>query len=132
VKITGKCLCGAVQFELEDDFTRLNFCHCEQCQRATGSAHASNFFTAPDNIKWTKGQEYVKRFDVPGRSISKAFCTRCGSGMPYVSGTGKALIVPAGALDRAPEDIRKIRNIFWTERADWYEEAVAAECRDTF
>ena len=131
-KITGNCLCGAVCFEVGDNFRQLNLCHCDQCQRATGSAHASNLFTDPGNIRWTKGKEYVKQFDVPGRGISNAFCTECGSGLPYVSKASNSLIVQAGALNDALTSNPKIRNIFWSERADWYDDATMAEHHDAF
>jgi hypothetical protein len=124
--ISGSCLCGAVRFECKDEFDQFHLCHCIQCQKTTGSAHASNLFTAPDNIAWLSGSDLVKRFDIPDRSISKAFCTECGCGVPYLSGTGKALVVPAGCLDAnpalAPQD-----NIFWSERAAWYEDAIRAQ-----
>ena len=125
--ITGSCLCGAVCFEVDDNFQQLNLCHCDQCQRATGSAHASNLFTDPGNIRWTEGKEYVKRFDLPGRDISNAFCTECGSGLPYVSKTGKSLIVQAGVLNEAFASNPTVRNIFWSERDDWYDAAIDAE-----
>ena len=131
-KITGSCLCGAVCFEVDDNFREMNVCHCKQCQRATGSAHASNLFTDPRNIRWTKGQDLVKRYDVPGRSISNAFCSERGSGLPYVSKSGVALVVQAGALNKAVTSDPVIRNIFWSERAGWYDAAVAADRHDAF
>lgn len=131
-KISGSCLCGAVSFEVKDDFRRLNFCHCKQCQRATGSAHASNLFTDADNIRWLSGEHLVKRFDVPGRAISKAFCTECGSGLPYISRSSGSLVVPAGALDTFFDSKPDMRNIFWAERAGWYEPALAADRHDAF
>jgi hypothetical protein len=130
--VTGSCLCGAVCFEVDDDFRHLNLCHCDQCQKATGSAHASNLFTDPGNIRWTKGKDYVKRFDVPDRSISNAFCTECGSGLPYVSKTGAALVVQAGTLNDPFTSSPVVRNIFWSERAHWYDVATAAEQHDAF
>lgn len=131
-KITGNCLCGAVCFEVDDNFNQLNLCYCKQCQRATGSAHASNLFTDPGNIRWTKGKDHVKRYDVPGRCISNAFCTECGSGLPYVSKTGNALVVQAGALNDILVSSPTVRNIFWSERANWYDAATAAERDDAF
>jgi hypothetical protein len=118
---SGSCLCGKVKFECENFFSEFHLCHCIQCQKTTGSAHASNLFTARENITWLSGQDYVRRFDFPGRSISKAFCTECGSPLPYLSGTGKALVVPAGSLDSNP-NIGPQDNIFWLERASWYDE----------
>ena len=115
-----------VSFEMEDDFQKFHLCHCKQCQRATGSAHASNLFTGTDNIRWTKGKDLVKRYDVPGRCISNAFCVKCGSGLPYVSKSGKSLVVPAGTLESNPT-VLPSDNIFWAERAKWYDAALNAK-----
>ena len=129
--VSGSCLCGEVTFECENDFQQFHFCHCVQCQKATGSAHASNLFTHKDNIVWLSGLGHIKRFDVPGRSISKAFCTECGSGLPYLSGTGNALVVPAGCLNNEP-NMPVQDNIFWSDRAKWYEKALEAKHFDEF
>ncbi|MBL4765434.1 MAG: GFA family protein [Colwellia sp.] len=130
-KITGSCLCGKVTFESNNNFDQFHLCHCTQCQKTTGSAHASNLFTKPDNITWLSGFELVKRFDVPGRAISKSFCTECGCGVPFLSGTGKALVIPAGCLDSKPE-IDPQDNIFCSEKAEWYDKAICAESFEKF
>lgn len=130
-KITGSCLCGKITFESNNNFDQFHLCHCAQCQKTTGSAHASNLFTTPDNITWLSGFELVKRFDVPGRAISKAFCTECGCGVPFLSGTGKALVVPAGCLDGNPE-IDPQDNIFCSEKAEWYDKAIGAKSFEKF
>lgn len=130
-KITGSCLCGKVTFESINSFNQFHLCHCIQCQKTTGSAHASNLFTEPDNITWLNGFDLVKRFDVPDRAISKAFCTECGCGVPYLSGTGRALVVPAGCLDGNPE-IDPQDNIFCSEKAQWYEKAICAQSFEHF
>ncbi len=129
--ISGSCLCGKVSFESEDDFKKFHLCHCIQCQKATGSAHASNLFTAPKNITWISGLDSVKRFDVPGRAISSAFCNNCGSNVPYISRTGKALVVPAGSLNGSP-NIEPDSHIFCSEKATWYDKAINAKTFDKF
>ncbi len=125
-RIGGSCLCGQVTFECDNSFFEFHLCHCSQCQKATGTAHASNLFTAKDNIRWLSGQEMVKRYDVPGRCISKAFCTECGAYVPYLSLTGRALVVPAGSLDGTPAMVPQ-DNIFWAERAPWYDAGLKAK-----
>ena len=65
------------------------------------------------------------RYDLPGRRISNAFCGICGSRLPYVSLSGKALVVPAGTLDQCPSK-PPTANIFWPERAQWYDQAIVA------
>lgn len=129
--ISGSCLCGEVAFELEERFRFFNFCHCRQCRQTTGSAHASNLFTDADNIRWIRGEDKLKRYDVPGRAITSAFCSDCGSGMPYVSLAGKVLVVPAGSLDVPLSEMpARVQTIFWGERADWYERAAASDRHD--
>lgn len=123
--ITGNCLCGAITFEMANQFANFHLCHCVQCQKSTGSAHASNLFTRPDNITWHTGEELVARYDVPGRRISNVFCQACGSRIPYLSLSGEVLVVPAGTLDGQPE-ISPSANIFWTERPGWYDDAIEA------
>lgn len=122
--IAGSCLCGNVTFQCENTFKVFHLCHCNQCQKISGAAHVANLFTSPDNIQWLSGEHLIKHFDVPGRQISNAFCTNCGTHVPYLS--GNSLIVPAGSLDGIP-NCQADDHIFWSERAEWYEAAVTAK-----
>ena len=130
-KITGSCLCKAVTYEVGNDFKRFYFCHCQQCRKITGSAHASNLFTRPDAIKWTAGEAFKKQFNYPDRDFTVEFGTECGSGLPFVTKSGKALLVPAGSLDAEP-NIPPNDNIFWAERAGWYDDGKQAQKCDGF
>lgn len=38
MSITGRCLCGAVQYELAGKPLPTAVCHCRNCQRQSGSA----------------------------------------------------------------------------------------------
>jgi hypothetical protein len=128
----GSCLCGAVRYEVTGPFEVFHLCHCSRCRKATGAAHACNLFTAPENIRWISGQDQAKRFDLPtAKRFSRAFCTECGSGLPYVNRTGTALVVPAGTLDRDP-DIAPRDRIFWKYRAAWFDAAASAPAFDEY
>ncbi|MDW6004318.1 GFA family protein [Vibrio mangrovi] len=129
--ITGQCCCGAVRFTVKDSFSRFFFCHCEQCRRMTGSAHASNLFTEPENITWTQGVEQTTRYEHPERSFTQVFCSTCGSGLPYVNSSGKYLIVPAGSLDSEPSKAVDAR-IFCQEQTSWHKEGLSAKIFDGF
>ena len=130
-KVTGSCLCGQVKFNIVKDFKAFHLCHCLQCRKITGSAHASNLFTAPENIEWTDGAELLQTFDHPDNNFRKVFCRDCGSGLPYESRRIPMLIVPAGSLDEAPE-MEPMDHIFWHEKADWYESAKEKPTFDGF
>lgn len=129
--VSGSCLCGSVQFQCKNSFNQFHFCHCEQCQKITGAAHAANLFTQNDNIEWLSGESSITRYNVPGRSITSAFCSQCGSPVPYLSGSGKSLVVPAGSLNDTPNIVPQ-DNLFWPERANWYEAGIQAIRFDGF
>ena len=130
--LTGSCLCGRITYTVHDRFEHFHLCHCIQCQKATGSAHASNLFIKPEYFVWETGAELVKRFDVPNRAISQAFCPECGSGLPYLTLSGSNLmVIPAGTLDNAPT-IRPKNHIFWGERPSWYDDVPSAETYQDF
>ncbi|MEZ5450557.1 MAG: GFA family protein [Thiolinea sp.] len=118
--IQGSCLCGKVQFRIVNDFQQFHLCHCQQCRKITGSAHASNLFTTPDKLEWTAGEELLKTFDHPDNNFRKVFCSECGSGLPYQSRRIPMLIVPAGSLDGTP-NLEPMDHVFWHERSDWYD-----------
>ncbi len=124
--LTGNCCCGAVSYSLKDSFSHFYFCHCQQCRKLTGSAHASNLFTSPDNITWDKGLDQVKRYDDPDRSFSMVFCTECGSALPFVSKSGQFLIVPAGSLNDEPSKPLDAQ-IFCEEQAVWHKKGLQAK-----
>ncbi len=122
--ITGSCLCGEVQYECVDNFKAFHFCHCHQCQKISGGAHVANLFLPDTDLSWVAGSENIQRYDVPGRHISNAFCTQCGSSVPYRTQSGPYFIVPAGLLESAPTSCKPQDNIFWDERVSWYEEGL--------
>lgn len=125
-KLTGACLCGQVNFSVEESFGAFYQCHCQQCRQLTGSAFASNLFTRPDNITWLSGKQKVTQYEHPSRAFSKAFCGTCGSALPFVTKSGKSLIVPAGSL-LEPPTIQPQANIFMQEKACWLESGAQAK-----
>ena len=129
---TGACLCGQVSYQVSGPFQAFHICHCSQCRRSTGTAHASNIFTEADQLKWLSGESLIKQYipEKPG-VITKSFCTHCGSLVPYTSLKSGKLIIPAGSLDSKP-DIEPQDNIFWRDRAEWYDAVPGAKHCEQF
>ena len=127
---SGGCLCGQVRYRVRGPFTAFHLCHCSQCRRSTGSAHAANLFADPAGLEWLAGEELVKRY-IPEQAgvISKSFCSHCGSLVPYTSLASGRLIVPAGSLDQSP-GVDPDDNIYWRDRAGWYDAGLAAPRKD--
>ena len=125
--LEGGCLCGQVRYRVSGPFDAFHLCHCSQCRRSTGSAHAANIFGTPDRLQWLSGEKLIKRYTPEQPDvISKCFCSHCGSLVPYTSLKSGLLIIPAGSLDEAP-GISPQDHIFWRDRADWYDAGLEAE-----
>lgn len=118
----GSCFCGKITYALTGNLGIFQYCHCSRCRKVSGSAHSANLFVRPDQFEWLTGAELVGRFEPQDtKHFTTAFCTCCGSSLPWNSKSGKAIIVPAGTLDDDP-GIRPNQSIFWGSRACWYEE----------
>lgn len=114
----GSCLCGKVHFEIEGSFESFYLCHCEYCQKDTGSAHAANLFSTNASLNWLSGEELVTTFNLPSTQHIKSFCSHCGSALPNMQGSGKLLVVPAGSLD-SHISLKPNAHIFTASRAEW-------------
>lgn len=117
-RYAGSCLCRAVRFEVEGEFQHFYLCHCGNCRKDTGSAHAANLFSTTASVRWVCGEEQVRRFDLPGTRHCKSFCGTCGSALPTVPMTGRLLVVPAGSLD-SPLEVSPDAHVFTSDRAGW-------------
>jgi hypothetical protein len=120
-KITGSCLCGAVHFEITPPYLGFWYCHCERCQKSTGSAHAANIFMKREQFRWLTGEDNITIFKHPtAEDYPRAFCKTCGSPVPRFARDGVRWVVQAGLLETDP-GIRPQENIFWPLHAPWYE-----------
>ena len=116
----GSCLCGTVKFEVKGDFDSFYLCHCQYCQKDTGSAHAANLFSQSAKLIWKSGADAVTSFTLPGTCHNKSFCKLCGSALPSNQIPG-LLVVPAGCLD-TKVSMLPTAHIFMSSKAAWYRE----------
>ena len=120
--ISGSCLCGSVTFAVRPPFSAFRYCHCSRCRKASGSAHAANLFVPRTQFEWLKGEDTVRRFDLPSaQRFSVWFCGGCGCRVPHNVKTRDDVLVPAGLLDADP-GVRPENGIFWASKAPWYVE----------
>jgi hypothetical protein len=116
----GSCLCGAVGYEIRPPYAFFQYCHCSRCRKFTGAAHAANILVAEDQFRWTRGEDHVRRYEVPdAKYYCTAFCEICGSSLPWRTRNEKFYLVSAGTLDGEP-GAKVERNIYWESRAPWY------------
>lgn len=118
--IKGSCVCGAVAFRISGPFRAFQYCHCSRCRKKTGSSYAANIFVPVDQFSWERGEDKVRRFELPeAKYWSTAFCTACGSAMPWLTKNGRVMVVGAGALDDDP-GLKPKFSVHYDSRAPWY------------
>lgn len=123
--VKGSCLCKQVSYEITGNLGIFQYCHCSRCRKFTGSAFAANVFVAPGDFHWLDGEENVGRYNPEEtRYFATAFCNNCGSSLPWLSKSGRVIIVPAGTLDEDP-GILPDKNIFCGSRPGWYTSAAS-------
>lgn len=113
---SGRCLCGAVRYEVHGPLTDLHACHCSQCRRQSGhfvvatSAKRSDFhLTAGDSLKWFRSSSFARR----------GFCSECGSILLWDDDSDE-IGITAGSLDQ-PTGLKLTKHIFVDDKADYYE-----------
>ncbi|MCB1441066.1 MAG: GFA family protein [Nitratireductor sp.] len=77
----GRCLCGEIEYAVEGQPRDVVNCHCEFCQRATGSAYLVETIFEQENFRLLHGEPGVYRHMSAGsgKQISIYFCAICGT-----------------------------------------------------
>lgn len=99
--MVGGCLCGDVRYEIDGKPLLTALCHCEDCQKQTGSAF-SVLVAVPRCSLWIEG-EHMAAFESVGASghpVTRWFCSGCGSSvLSDVAITPDLVWIRAGTLD---------------------------------
>lgn len=98
--LNGGCNCGAIRYEVAADPIMTGHCQCTNCQKDSGTGHASLMMFPKAAIKMTgAAKEYQRKAD-SGNTVSHGFCANCGSPI-YGKTTGMpdGMVINAGSLD---------------------------------
>ncbi len=100
MKLNGSCLCGEIKFEISAPFDEFSLCYCKRCRKATGTGRSSVLISSPSQLRWTKGEGKIKRWDLPtASSFATSFCSECGCPLPRLTRNGEFAVIPAGSID---------------------------------
>jgi hypothetical protein len=116
-RLSGGCLCGAVQYSVHDEFEYALNCHCSQCRRATGAAFKSFAGIEKTKLHITKGHGRLLIF---GEAMAHDVrCKRCGSFLFSVVRDAEYVHVNLGTLMDTPT-MRPTAHIFVGSKAPWH------------
>ena len=80
MKVEGRCHCGQITFEADNDPEGVRICHCTDCQTLSGSAYRVNVQAPAESFVLLSGQPkiYIKTAE-SGNKRAHAFCANCGT-----------------------------------------------------
>ena len=119
--ITGGCACGAVRYRCDAEPLTMFYCHCRDCQRASGGPFVAAVLLPAKSFRFTKGAPAT--FATPstsGGTHVRGFCRDCGSRLtggqreeptPWIG-------VVAGSLDD-PSRFKPRMHIFVSHAQPW-------------
>lgn len=115
-RATGRCLCGAVGFDVVGPLRDVLNCHCHRCRRFSGH-HLAATSAADADLRVRDDDGTLTWFVVDGAAYG--FCARCGSSLFWrgESSPGRTSIC-AGVLD-PPTGLRTAA-AWWVEEASDY------------
>jgi hypothetical protein len=117
-QLAGKCLCGAVEYAVADEFRYALNCHCSNCRRATGAAFKPFAGIERGQLAIRQGADRLLIFG--SDSAHDARCKLCGSLLYSVVRDGAFVHVTLGTLVDAPA-IRPSAHIFVGSKAPWFD-----------
>ena len=79
----AKCLCGAVQLELDFPAFWAWHDHSEATRRAQGCAYATYVGTWKKRFRVVKGAKSIRRYAEKDTGATRSFCVTCGTPLIY-------------------------------------------------
>ena len=117
---TGRCLCGAVRYEVRGPLQDVLICHCEECRRWHG--HISAFTAARREDLAVVDGRAVRWVDSPASDAHarRGFCGECGSSLFWDAPGRETISIAAGTFDGDAE-LRVVGHVYVSERAAYDE-----------
>ena len=116
--LRGRCECGLIRYEVEDEFRYAANCHCSRCRAATGSAFKP--FAGIERTKLTITHGNHSLMIVGDEDANHTRCAACGSLLYSVVRDGEYVHVAMGSL-ADPPSIKPTEHIYVGSKAPWYE-----------
>ena len=113
----GRCLCGALGYELDGPFSAMVHCHCSMCRKQHGTGFAT-FVAAPiAGFRWISGEDRLGRYQSSPKAV-RTFCSVCGSAGPAAMPEFGIAAAPAASLE-GDLAIKPQSHIFAGSKAPW-------------
>jgi hypothetical protein len=119
-RATGRCLCGAVRYEVHGPLRDVLVCHCSECRRWSGHLFAATsaqksdvVLVESDALRWIDSPESESH-------ARRGFCSACGSSLFWDAPARDTISIAVGSLDE-PTGLETIGHVYVSQAGDYYE-----------
>ncbi len=122
--MTGACLCGAVQYQLNQPVKAVANCHCNTCKKISGAAFQTVVIVDRDAFEITAGKETLSSYQMT-ENARKHFCRNCGSAVYVLHKKFPAsCLLQLGSLSD-PTAVQPTINVFCETMLPWVKDITA-------
>jgi len=114
----GRCLCGALNYELDGPFVAMMHCHCSMCRKQHGTGFATFAIAPIAGFRWISGEDRLVRYQSSPKGM-RSFCGVCGSAGPAAMPEHGVAAAPAACLE-GELGVKPQSHIFVGSKAPWY------------
>ena len=114
----GRCLCGALRYQIDGPFVDMVHCHCSMCRKHHGAPFATWAVAPLSGFRWVGDTSTLASYKSSEKG-HREFCRVCGSVAPLLDEAIGLAIAPAGNLEGDP-GIRPTKHMFVASKAAWY------------
>ena len=115
----GRCLCGAVRFEIDYPAFWAWHDHSAASRRAHGAAYATYVGSWRKRFRVTAGERDIARYEDGQTKSVRSFCRRCGTPLIYERARSRHMVNIPRALFATRTGRQPIYHIGIDERPDW-------------
>lgn len=113
----GSCLCGQIEYEVDELATPIMHCSCTTCRKAHGAAFNTGAGVKPEHFRWLKGEQLLSGFEAsPGKV--RYFCSNCGSPLAKLKKDTGGWVLRVATLDNDP-GVRPALRIWHSHEVPW-------------
>jgi hypothetical protein len=119
-RASGRCLCGAVRYELRGPLRDVVLCHCIECRRWSGHVLAATAVRREGLVLLERGGlRWIESPDSDSRA-RRGFCGECGSSLFWDAPERDIISVAAGTLD-GDTGLRLLAHVYVSQAGDYYD-----------
>lgn len=115
-RLTGRCACGEVGYEIRGALHNTVSCHCSNCRKIFNAQASAVGGIKHDQLTWLKGEDQLTSF-VSKQGWGVQFCKLCGSTV-CTTYEGKVIQITLGCLEGDPV-LEIERHIHVDSKARW-------------